>query len=352
MIISTGQLRRDALAGRTAIVTGAGGGVRYETARALSWLGARVVIAEIDRIRGRAAAGRLNAEHGNGSALFVRTNIGDESSVRRLTRRAATINDELESSGVSAFSIGPGFVPTATALDSLPVPARLLGKSVDELREAVNVHALSVEAAGAGVAAAVAMADRYGGQEISSLQALLDAGLRHGNVLTETGSPAGAGTNKVRLRPAAAPDAARAPCAASSFTDCDNRESLLSACKAVRDTLAEQSEGWKERSVFEQQWLVRTFRRKSGLAVEEWIRLLDRMESLLQIGHPVEARTRARERASLERLAEYYGHLHEMATGYVRNPAERERQLEIVISWKHDVQRLDALLSPGATKNA
>ena len=56
MLIATGELRRDALAGQVAVVTGAGGGIGFEAARALLWLGAKVAIAEIDEAAGSEAA--------------------------------------------------------------------------------------------------------------------------------------------------------------------------------------------------------------------------------------------------------------------------------------------------------
>ena len=55
MIISQLGLKPDALHGETVIVTGAGGGIGYEAARALLWLGANVVIAEINHQNGRKA---------------------------------------------------------------------------------------------------------------------------------------------------------------------------------------------------------------------------------------------------------------------------------------------------------
>ena len=47
LIISTGSLTRSSLAGKAAVVTGAGRGIGLEAARALCWLGARVVVAEV-----------------------------------------------------------------------------------------------------------------------------------------------------------------------------------------------------------------------------------------------------------------------------------------------------------------
>ena len=73
LVISTGTLTRQSLSGQNAVVTGAGGGIGYEAARALIWLGARVVIAEIDSKTGKAAMDSLNQEFGPGSALFIQT---------------------------------------------------------------------------------------------------------------------------------------------------------------------------------------------------------------------------------------------------------------------------------------
>jgi len=60
-------------AGRTAIVTGAGGGIGEAYARALHREGANVVVAELDRDRGREVAEALGDR-----ALFVPTDVSDE----------------------------------------------------------------------------------------------------------------------------------------------------------------------------------------------------------------------------------------------------------------------------------
>src|SRR5215208_1490594 len=84
MVISQVGLKPDALQGETVIVTGAGGGIGYEAARALLWLGANVVIAEINHQNGRKAEYALEAEFGNDRILFVQTDVGDQASVRNL----------------------------------------------------------------------------------------------------------------------------------------------------------------------------------------------------------------------------------------------------------------------------
>ncbi|MGE5374482.1 MAG: SDR family NAD(P)-dependent oxidoreductase, partial [Bacteroidota bacterium] len=84
MVISQLGLKQDALQGETVVVTGAGGGIGYETARALLWLGASVVIGEIHQLGGRKAEVALEQEFGKDRVLFVQTDVGEEDSVRNL----------------------------------------------------------------------------------------------------------------------------------------------------------------------------------------------------------------------------------------------------------------------------
>jgi NAD(P)-dependent dehydrogenase (short-subunit alcohol dehydrogenase family) len=263
LVISKGSLKQGQLTGKTVLLTGGGGGIGLETARALIWLGAKVVIAEIDRKSGEAAEKALSAEFGAGKAFFIETDISNEKSVERLCRQAGqkvgcvdvifnnatiapigaahtvgvnkwdksygvnlrgpvlllerllpamlirksgiivfvpssgaapymgayevfktaqvelcnTLAGELESSGVLTFSIGPGIVKTDTASRAIEQIAPLHGKSVAEFFEMNKAVLISPEEAGAGFAAAVALAERYNGAETSSLQALADAGI-------------------------------------------------------------------------------------------------------------------------------------------------------------------------------
>ena len=87
-IISQLGLKTDATARETVVVTGAGGGIGYEAARALLWLGANVVIAEINETKGTAAVEKLAAEFESSRVAYVRTDVGDETSVQNLYQEA------------------------------------------------------------------------------------------------------------------------------------------------------------------------------------------------------------------------------------------------------------------------
>ena len=263
MIVSKGNLTQDSLKGEVAIVTGAGRGIGYEAARALAWLGANVVIAEINEKNGKNAEENINKESGAGKTLFVKTDIGNEKDIDKLAEAALkkfgkidvvlnnatvfpmgavkdtaveswdfsyrvnlrgpvvlarkflpamierkhgvfvcvsssgaapfmgayevfktaqvelsnTISSEVEGTGVFAFTIGPGISKTPGFVEGGGKVASLMGMSLEQLFELNKNAQISPEAAGAGFAIAVALAKKYHGQEISSIQVLRQAGI-------------------------------------------------------------------------------------------------------------------------------------------------------------------------------
>src|SRR4051812_21061954 len=67
------------LAGRVALISGAGAGIGLAAAELFAREGAQIVIAEIDRERGANAADRVRAQ--GGQALFIPTDVTDAAQV-------------------------------------------------------------------------------------------------------------------------------------------------------------------------------------------------------------------------------------------------------------------------------
>jgi NAD(P)-dependent dehydrogenase (short-subunit alcohol dehydrogenase family) len=395
MVISKIGLKPDALNGETVIVTGAGGGIGYEAARALLWFGANVVIAEINQQNGRKAEVALEKEFGKERVLFVTTDVGDETSVKELyklsvlafgkvdavinnatiavlgkvidlpieswdrsynvnlrgpvlmaktflpdmikrdhgvfvcvsstgtaflggyeTFKAAqvhlanTLDAELEGTNVIAYTIGPGLVPTETASKAVGQLAPQMGMSVDEFFEMNKGAVLSVEEAGSGFAVSIVFAKKFRGQEISSMQALKAADINFGG-----------GEEKNE----------------SAEISSEKRKQAQALCEAVLVTLKEQSEGWKSRSLFERQWVIRDFKKTAGMPVEEWLSSLERLKESLRGDGAILL-------LPLDKLSGYYEHLAELAKGYEKDAAKLEENLIHVYGWKNEVEQLEKVL--------
>jgi hypothetical protein len=117
----------------------------------------------------------------------------------------------------------------------------------------------------------------------------------------------------------------------------EKRKQALALCEAVHVTLKEQSEGWKGRSLFERQWVIRDFKKTAGMPVEEWLSTLERLAVSLasddNIAEP-----------PLKKLAGYYDHLAELAKGYEKDRAKLEENLRHVYSWRDEVKELEKMI--------
>jgi NAD(P)-dependent dehydrogenase (short-subunit alcohol dehydrogenase family) len=71
------------LAGKVAVITGAGSGIGRASARLFAAEGAKVIVAEIDRTLGEASASAAGA-----GARFVATDVTDEASVKQMVQQA------------------------------------------------------------------------------------------------------------------------------------------------------------------------------------------------------------------------------------------------------------------------
>jgi NAD(P)-dependent dehydrogenase (short-subunit alcohol dehydrogenase family) len=406
MLISSGKFGRETLKGEVAVVTGAGRGIGYETARVLVWLGANVVIAEIDEKNGKSAEAAINSEFGADKALFIQTDIGKEEDINQLAEAvqkkygkidialnnatvfpmgavkdaaitawdqsyqvnlrgpvllakkllpamlerkhgifvcvsssgaapfmgpyevfktaqvelANTLSAELENSGVYAFTIGPGISKTPGFSEGGAKVAELMGMSLDELFELNKNAQISPEAAGTGFALAIAQAQKYNGQETSSIQVLREANIPFGE-------------EEIAEKPQAT---LKEPEASPKVVE--NR-SVNELYQAVLKTFMTQSEGWKKRNLFERQWVSRDFKKNTGVSIDEM------QTTLKALGDKLAPNTPNEYREAVNKVAHYYVHQQEQLKGFEKNQQKLAENLKIIDGWVADAKALAQVLS-------
>lgn len=397
MLIERLSDRRGALKGKSALITGAGGGIGYEAAKALAYLGAAVVIAEIDREKGSWAERSLRELFPEASVEFCGTDLAGEEQVLELARtfRAGygvpdillhnaaitamgnveevpaevwdqsyrvnlrapllltqlflpdmrrrnsgtvvfvpssgaapymgayevfktaqaelcnTLAGELEGTGIHVFSVAPGLVKTETAMRGIETVARKMGMTTEEFYAMNGSHMLSAEEAGCGFAAAVLNAGRYDGQEIGSIQALLDSGILGGGA----GAPSETG--------AAALEADAAPA---------DRELL----RRIAGIYREQYAGWKERNVFERQWVLRDFKKTAGMSAEQFALDMERLET--ELNGPAGPELSAY-RGHFQSLKRYYQRQYKLLQGFEKDPEKLREHSAVLLSWAEMLER-------------
>jgi 3-oxoacyl-[acyl-carrier protein] reductase len=119
-------MKYDGIAGKVAIVTGAGGGIGEAYARALAEQGAKVAIAEIDKDRGDAVAASIR--RGGADALYVEVDVGSPESTQAMAERV-----------ISAWG-GIDFLVNNAAIFGGMKMAGLLGADWDYYLKFMNVN--------------------------------------------------------------------------------------------------------------------------------------------------------------------------------------------------------------------
>jgi WW domain-containing oxidoreductase len=103
------------LSARTVLVTGANGGIGFETARALAAAGARVLLGCRNRTTGEDAVARIRAHHPQARADFLALDLGSLASVR--TACASLAGTALDTIICNAGLIAPSYAQTAEGFE-------------------------------------------------------------------------------------------------------------------------------------------------------------------------------------------------------------------------------------------
>jgi len=193
------------LAGRTAVVTGASGGVGRGIARALALAGAKVVVAARSPAGGGETVDLITAE--GGQALFVATDVGDAAAVSRMVEQT-----------VAAFGGLDIVVHNASSTQGSPTPleditealwAEQAGVSLDALHHLAHAALPHLKDTGRGRFLVLSSAQgQHGGAMNPAYTALKSAQRGFVKALAREWGPHDIVVNA--LAPAALTDAARA----------------------------------------------------------------------------------------------------------------------------------------------
>jgi NAD(P)-dependent dehydrogenase (short-subunit alcohol dehydrogenase family) len=406
MLIEKLGLPRDALAGKVAVVTGAGRGIGKELARALARLGAKVVIAEIADT-GAEVEALIRSE--GGTARFIRTDVSDEGSIRRLAEEAlrefgrvdilvnnATVVEtgpilELPLSAwdrawevdvraavlaIKAFlpgmlERGEGVIVTVTSGEGMPYLA-----PYSATKAALSSLALSLAAElgeDSGVYAFVfapGMVDTPGIREAARVLAPYH-GITYEEFASQQANPgyeglmpaedcaAGFAYTIVHARryhgqvadpfqPLAKagllPGARAAGLPASSLTETPVPAEILRCAQELKAALEEVNREFQELSTFPRMYARRDFQRKAGMGIEDWLEVAADLVSDLEAGG---GRLRAKLpwlEENLAKLADYFRRTQKDVESFIRDPEKLAAAQEALAQREKAVRKLFSAL--------
>ena len=392
-------LARETLAGKVAVVTGAGRGIGRELARALAWLGAVVVIAEIAET-GAEVEELIRSE--GGSARFIRTDVSDEGSIRRLAEealgefgrvdilvnnatvvetgsflelppgawdRAWAVDVRAAVLAIRAFlpgmlERGEGVIVTVTSGEGMAYLApysatkaalRSLGLSLAaELGEGSGVYSFvfapgMVDTPGIREAAR-ALAPRYGMTHEEFIGQQANPGYR--GLMPAEDCAAGFAYAIVHARryhgQVADPFQ---PLAAAGLLGGGEAEpaaipasaELLQHAWALKEVLAEVSREFEELGTFPRMYARRDFQRKAGMGIADWLEVATGLVSELESGTEGTGRLQGKLpwlKENLERLADCFRRTQKDVEAFIRDPEALAAAQEALASREKTVRAL------------
>jgi NAD(P)-dependent dehydrogenase (short-subunit alcohol dehydrogenase family) len=396
MLISQGKLPQGFLKDEVAVVTGAGRGIGYEAARALIWLGAKVAIAEVNDETGKTAFESLEKEFGEGRALFVKTDIGDEKDIESLSEEIhkkwgkvdVVLNNatvfpmgEVKDTPIDKWDFsyrvnlrGPvllaraflpemigrkhgvfvcvsssGAIPFMGAYEVFKTAQGELASTIAAEVEGKGVYAFTI---GPGIVRTPGLLE--GGEQVASYMGKTLDGLLEMNKNFEI-SPeaAGAGfaasvalaskyhgqeTSSIQVLREIGIGVGQEETQQSAPAKPISEPSIVlggrpdELFKRVIKTYIEQSDGWKKRNLFERQWVSRDFKKNTGMSIDEMLTALKGIENRKV---PLQDSNEV-----LEKLRAYYEHQQVQLRGFEKDPKKLQENLAIIDEWKMDIKLL------------
>jgi len=393
MILENSNLNSNNLSGKTVLLTGGGGGIGYEAARAFVWLGANVIIAENDEVRGKKAQENISKEFRNNKAIYYKMDISNRMQIDELytyineqygfldilfnnatitplgavdsvsieqwdrsyevnlkgpimlvqkflpdmkTKNKGTIVfvpssgaapymgayeifktgqvelcntlfGELVETKILTYCIGPGLVKTETAQRGIEKVADLMGISLEEFYRVNENHMLSAEEAGVGFAVSTVFAEQYNGNEIGSIQALMDADIIRVDEKIE----------------------------GNSNPTHEDKDIAIEHLASIVKVYKEQYAGWLNMNIFERQWVLRDFKKTVKKTGEEVKSILDNYY-LAFINS--DSMVMNDNKYIFELLRTYYQRQYKLLQGYEKNPQKLKDNSESIMNWINELE--------------
>lgn len=384
---------RGLMQGKTVLLTGGGGGIGAEAARAFAAMGARVILAEVQAQTGRLAQQKLCGEFGAQAAVFYEVDLAEEAQVRALAGwvlgqygvpdvvfNNATITkmgavDEVETAfwdhsyavnlkaplllaqlflpqmkargrGALVFVSSSGASPYMGAYEVFKTAQVELSNTLAMELEGTGVLTYTVGPGLVKTQTAMAAIEtvaknmgmttdefyRMNSQHILSAE---QAGW--GFALSAAFAPRYHGQEigciQVLMDCDALPPEPQQGTVPPAQGDSEEQQRLLAR---VQTTLEEQYAGWQKMNVFERQWVLRDFKKMMALSAEQAVQQLQQISGQLAAGKGL---GRA-ERQFLEKLQAYWQHQLALLKGYEKDKKKLEQNAQIITGWAGDIAAL------------
>jgi NAD(P)-dependent dehydrogenase (short-subunit alcohol dehydrogenase family) len=399
LLISKGNLTKGQLMGAVVIVTGGGGGIGFEACRSLLWLGAKVVIAEIDKKKGLQAERVLQQEFETEEVCYLYTDVSNESSIKSLYKNVikrfgkvdAIINNAtvavtgaVNKVGIEAWDNsyrvnlrGPVLLATYFLQDMInrklgtlifvsssgaapylgayevfkTSQVELCNTLVGELEKSgVNVFTIGpgivkTETTNAAIHQIAHLynktVDEFYKMSEKMLLTVEQAGAGFAAAVASAEKYNGMEISSIQALIDVNINIEEINIQEEITLTLEQISRIHKMVASIKKTLEEQSEGWQNRPVFERQWVLRDFKKYTGFAPEYFTKNIKYFEIKLQQN---KLTNKDIKNLQLDKLHSYYLHQLVLLRGYEKNQNKLQEYTEAITSWINEIEEFNKYL--------
>lgn len=392
MLVEKNKSFKNNLEGKVILLTGAGGGIGFETAKALVYMGAKVIIAEIDKGKILCAQSDLDSIFGKNSVEFYEIDLSDENQIYALVSHVkdkygcidvlfnnatiatmGTVEEvsidvwdksyavnfkapllltqlvlplmKQKSSGTIVFVSSSGAAPFMGAYEVFKTAQVELSNTLYGELESTNIKVYTI---GPGL---VKTETAMKGIEIVSshmgitTEEFYEMNENHILGVEEAGTGFALSVlmadryngQEIGAIQVLSDSGLLLKLDSSENTKSNDYQNIIPTVLNVVKVYKEQYYGWMKRNVFERQWVLRDFKKTVGYSADQFLEIMQHIQYVVINEKIQEISTYS---SNFQKLMEYYKRQYTLLQGYEKNP---EKLKEYSITLLHYIEDLKTI---------
>lgn len=395
MLIEKLPTMKNKLRGKVVLITGAGGGIGLEAAKTLAYMGAKVIIAEIDKTKGKQAEAKIQNLNFDGTAIFYQVHLSKENEIRTMAKnfldnygcpdyiinnatiiamgyveevpievwdksylvnfRAPLLLTQIflplmkhRNTGCIVFVPSSGAAPFMGAYEVYKTSQVELCNTLTGELDTTNVHTFAI---GPGlvkthtamegikiVSEKMGMStDAFYEMNSSHILSAEEAGCGFAVAVCNEGIYNGQEIGSIQALTDAGLYETYKDKSSTEILDENSANTILNVIKVFN----EQYAGWMERNIFERQWVLRDFKKTIGISAEQFRNEINHLMSAIEQGDKTVLTSYYK---FFEKLIIYYERQYTLLQRFEKNPDTLKEHSTTILQWIDELNKITGLV--------
>lgn len=392
MLIEKNISFKNKLEGKVILLTGAGGGIGFETAKALVYMGAKVIVAEMNKRKILLAQSTLDSIFGKNSVEFYEIDLSDENQIYALVSHVkdkygridvlfnnatiatmGTVEEvsidvwdksyavnfkapllltqlvlplmKQKSSGTIVFVSSSGAAPFMGAYEVFKTAQVELSNTLYGELESTNIKVYTIGPGLVKTETAMKGIELVSSHMGITTEEFYEMNENHILGVEEAGTGFALSVlmadryngQEIGAIQVLSDSGLLLKLDSSENTKSNDYQNIIPTVLNVVKVYKEQYYGWMKRNVFERQWVLRDFKKTVGYSADQFLEIMQHIQYVVNNEKIQEISTYS---SNFQKLMEYYKRQYTLLQGYEKNP---EKLKEYSITLLHYIEDLKTI---------